>query len=174
MIVKALLYFKFLNRVILSIDLFLWYMRSLNLFLIDERLGPKILMINKMVIKYITDKLFLRLKILTFKIKDLFYGFLPLIGVSIVAFGITMQSILFHHDSFKLHNLLQLFNIAYWPIYGEISILSTIYNETCLENGSNEPPCLDSITVYSSYILLMIYMLFAGVMLINILIAMFR
>jgi hypothetical protein len=63
-----------------------------------------------------------------------------------------------------------IFNMAYWPIYGEMTILDVINKDSC-EDGEG---CLDLATQDSSYLLLMIYMVIANVLLINLLIAMFR
>ena len=87
------------------------------------------------------------------------------------AFGIALQAILFPGDEFTPKIFIEIFNMAYWPIYGEMVILETIEKDTC-EDGEI---CLDAATQGSiSYILLMIYMVIANVLLINLLIAMFR
>jgi len=38
-------------RIIFSVDLFIWYMRSLDIFAAVKRLGPKLVMIGEMVKK---------------------------------------------------------------------------------------------------------------------------
>ena len=101
-------------------------------------------------------------------------NFFIIILTFMISFGISLQAILFPKDSFSWSIFREILNIAYWPIYGEISILERINNETCFESGSIEPPCLDDLSFFSSYTLLMIYMIFASVLLINLLIAMFR
>ena len=58
---------------------------------------------------------------------------------------------------------------AYWPLYGQMSILDEI-NEHCSDDGS----CPEKTGIYFSYVALMIYMLVANVLLLNLLIAMFR
>ena len=88
-----------------------------------------------------------------------------------ILFGIALQAILFPGDEFTPKIFIEIFNMAYWPIYGEMVILETIEKDTC-EDGEI---CLDAATQGSiSYILLMIYMVIANVLLINLLIAMFR
>ena len=67
---------------------------------------------------------------------------------------------------------MEILNIAYWPIYGEMGILDTIKGDSCVEQ--NDEKCLESVTRASSFILLMIYMIVANILLINLLIAMFR
>lgn len=58
-------------------------------------------------------------------------------------------------------------NNAYWPIYGEIKILDDLHNE-----DETEPA--DPVGTGYSFILLMIYMIFVNILLVNLLIAMFR
>ena len=97
-------------------------------------------------------------------------GFFVIIGTFVLAFGIALQSILYPGDSFTPKIFIEIFNMAYWPIYGEMGILDIIKKGKC-EDGEI---CLDTATQASSFILLMIYMVIANVLLINLLIAMFR
>jgi hypothetical protein len=99
---------------------------------------------------------------------------LIIIATFVLAFGVSLQAILSPRNKFSPLIFIEILNIAYWPIYGEIRILNSINNETCLESGSTEPPCLDHLTFAASFILLMVYMVIASVLLINLLIAMFR
>ena len=76
-----------------------------------------------------------------------------------------MQAILLPGDKFKAKVFIDVFNIAYWQIFGDTGVLEKIKCE-------NEENC--TISQISSFILLMIYMVIANVLLINLLIAMFR
>ncbi len=62
---------------------------------------------------------------------------------------------------------------AYWPLYGEITILEEIFN-TKKECSRTDGECPEESGMYFSYIALMVYMVFANVLLLNLLIAMFR
>ena len=68
--------------------------------------------------------------------------------------------------------LRSLIDKAYWPLYGEMTILEEINNpdDQCSANDT----CPETTGIYFSYIALMIYMLIANVLLLNLLIAMFR
>lgn len=57
----------------------------------------------------------------------------------------------------------QLINLAYWPIYGEMT-----FNDLVLD------PSLSSESVFYSYLSTIIYVCIANVLLLNLLIAMFR
>ena len=64
----------------------------------------------------------------------------------------------------------EIFNKAYWPIYGEMKILSE-FTDSC---DNSDKPCPENSGIAFSFIFLMIYMVIANVLLINLLIAMFR
>lgn len=75
-------------------------------------------------------------------------------------------------NEFGFDLLKSLINKAYWPIYGEIFIMSEINWETnCTEGTENCPTKSGS---YYSFVFLIIYMIIANVLLLNILIAIFR
>ena len=130
-------------------------------------------MIRKMVFK-LKFQLIAKIKsILLLQFDDL-KDFLIIIGTFVVAFGIALQSILYQDVILTSNILIEILNIAYWPIYGEINVLDIINEDKCSAKNSNELTCTDSMTHLSSYILLMIYMVMANVLLLSLLIAMFR
>lgn len=89
-----------------------------------------------------------------------------------MAFGVSMHSIMYPKAIFSLKIVIEILNLIYWPIYGELGILKAINNEECGKMG--QPECLDEMTAVVSFILLMFYMIIASVLLINLLIAVFR
>ncbi len=103
--------------------------------------------------------------------KDLLY-FLIIILVFILAFAISIESILSPYDHFTTKVFTDFLDIAYWPIYGELDLLEGLY--ACL--NPTDKPCefKSNIAVYASVILLMVYMVMVSVLLLNLLIAMFR
>jgi transient receptor potential cation channel subfamily M member 2 len=139
------------SRIVLSIDLTLWYIRSLHFSLLFPSLGPKIVMMQKMI-------------------HDLKY-FMVILMTFVLGFGISLKAILFPSNEFNLETLLEIFNIAYWPIYGELALLETLNDEAC-KNGTLDD-CASRSSVITGYFILMIYMIIANVLLLNILIAMF-
>ncbi len=88
----------------------------------------------------------------------------------VLAFGIALQSILFPGNLLTPKIFLEIFNMAYWPIYGEMGILEIIKSDKCQDGEF----CLDQMTKAASFVFLMVYMVIANVLLINLLIAMFR
>ena len=95
--------------------------------------------------------------------------FSVVISTFLIAFGISLQAILSPHGESSSNLLLDILDIAYWPIYGEIKVLSKFENDACVGEK-----CLDSLSFGFSYMLVMVYMFISSVLLLNLLIAMFR
>ncbi len=90
----------------------------------------------------------------------------------LIGFGVALQALLKPRDYFSLSLLLEIpveiFNIAYWPIYGEIKILDD------LTKNLNYFEWLSVLRYVPSYFVLIIYVALASILLINILIAIFK
>ena len=97
-------------RILLAIDLCLWYIRTLDLFSAVKQLGPKLVMIGEMV-------------------HDLTF-FMIMITVFILAFGVPAYSLLFGIHEFSWHLPRKILNIAYWQIFGELGILEEIESKS--------------------------------------------
>ena len=78
-----------------------------------------------------------------------------IILVFVLAFGIALQAIIFPGDEFTPKIFIEIFNMAYWPIYGEMGILEIIKNDECKYGNL----CLDPTTKAASFLMLMIYMI---------------
>lgn len=143
---------KCLVRIILCIDLCIWYLRLLHVSVVFKSLGPKLVMIQKMV-------------------RDLMF-FISIIAIFVCCFGVTTQATLYPGNKLSFALLRSVLDKAYWPIYGEMKILEEI-GDCPKADGSNED-CPETSGIAFSYIGLMIYMVIANVLLINLLIAMFR
>ena len=90
------------------------------------------------------------------------------------AFGVVFQAIVKpEHFEFSssMKYLRNTINVAYWPIYGELQVLDDIKNQSC---SAKDEPCIDDFSYGFIYVLLMIYMIFGHVLLLNLIIAMFR
>lgn len=129
-------------------------MKLLHLSIVFKSLGPKLVMIQKMI-------------------QDLMF-FMCIIAIFVSAFGVTTQATLYpsrNQLNFKL--LRNVINKGYWPIYGEMKILDEL-GDCTYDPAFNKTTCPENSGVVFSYIALMIYMVIANVLLINLLIAMFR
>ena len=121
--------------------------------LVFKSLGPKLVMIKKMI-------------------KDLVF-FISIIAIFVCSFGITTHATIYPNSQLSISLFKSIIDKAYWPIYGEMKIFEhDLEKENCLND--TEQGCPETTGVAFSYIALMIYMVIANVLLINLLIAMFR
>ena len=102
-----------------------------------------------------------------FKIKDLKY-FLLILFNFIFAFGIALQAIMFPNEPPSLLIFIKIFNISYWPVYGQIDVLDEM--NKCYDNAE----CENLTEMLFAFLILMCYMIISSVLLINLEIAMFR
>ncbi|CAF4317460.1 unnamed protein product, partial [Adineta steineri] len=93
-------------RVLLALDLSIWYIRTLDMFSAIKRLGPKLVMIGEMV----NDMKF----------------YMVMLTVFILAFGVPSYSLMYGVQEFSFHTPRAIINLAYWQIFGEIEILGDI------------------------------------------------
>ncbi|XP_069052884.1 transient receptor potential cation channel subfamily M member 2 isoform X2 [Lepisosteus oculatus] len=154
------------GRIILCFGFIIFCLRLMAIFAVSKTLGPKIIIVKRMM-------------------KDIFF-FLFLLGVWVVAYGVAMQSILIHNET----QLNWIFRGAvyepYLTIFGNIpSRIDSVNfdNRTCSLNGDDPlmPKCpvlnADGTPAFPDWltiILLCVYLLFANILLLNLLIAMFN
>ena len=113
-----------------------------------------------------------------------------IIGTFTFAFGIALKAILIspkNIQNFKSSNesdignsfydatrffyldaFIDILEKAYWPFYGEIPVLDDI------RNAINRSTIEEQLSGYAAFLLLVIYMGFSSLLLVNIVIAMFR
>ncbi|CAF1365162.1 unnamed protein product, partial [Rotaria sordida] len=101
-------------RIILSFDLSVWFIRTLEMFTAVKLLGPKLVMISEMV-------------------HDLKF-FMIMFFVFILAFGVSFYSLIFGVQEFTWHLPRKIINLAYWHIFGEIQDLE-VFEENFKANG---------------------------------------
>ncbi|CAF4817676.1 unnamed protein product [Rotaria sp. Silwood1] len=95
-------------RIVWSIDISIWYIRSLEIFAAIKRLGPKLVMISEMI-------------------NDLKYYMILLI-VFIFGFGVSSHSLIYGTKQFTWHLPRDILHLSYWQIFGELDILSKFEN----------------------------------------------
>ncbi|RXM32084.1 Transient receptor potential cation channel subfamily M member 2 [Acipenser ruthenus] len=154
------------GRIILALDFNIWCLRLMAIFTVNKNLGPKIIIVKRMM-------------------KDIFF-FLFLLAVWVLAYGVANQAILIHNEE-RLDWIIR--GAVYEPyltIFGQIPsrIDNTDFDiSQCTVPGTdplkpkcpvlsdnNQPASPQWITI----ILLCIYLLFANILLLNLLIAMFN
>ncbi|XP_018580884.1 transient receptor potential cation channel subfamily M member 2 [Scleropages formosus] len=154
------------GKVILCIDFIVFSLRLMAIFIISKTLGPKIIIVRRMMM-------------------DMFF-FMFLLSIWVVAYGVAKQGILIDNED-RLNWILR--GAVYEPyltIFGNIptSIDNMAFDiSTCTLNGSNPlmPRCpvlnkdqTPAFPVWLTIILLCVYLLFANILLINLLIAIFN
>uniref|UniRef100_A0A3B3TNQ2 Transient receptor potential cation channel, subfamily M, member 4a n=1 Tax=Poecilia latipinna TaxID=48699 RepID=A0A3B3TNQ2_9TELE len=149
------------GRAVMAIDYMVFTLRLIHIFAIHKQLGPKIIILGKMV-------------------KDVFF-FLFFLGVWLMAYGVAHQALLFSYDPRSKWIFRRVFYRPYMHIFGQIPVhemdtdkleeLSCTYNHSEIEAGAE--PCMSTYANWLVVILLVIYLLFTNIVLVNLLIAMF-
>ncbi|XP_006898797.1 PREDICTED: transient receptor potential cation channel subfamily M member 4 [Elephantulus edwardii] len=158
-----------LGRAVLCLDFMIFTVRLLHIFTVNKQLGPKIVIVNKMV-------------------KDVFF-FLFFLGVWLVAYGVATEGLLRPKDRTLPDILRRVFYRPYLQIFGQIPqdemdvILMEHANctseEGFWENGFwvrtsiTGGSCVSTYANWLVILLLIIFLLVANILLVNLLIAMF-
>ncbi|MEQ2287182.1 Transient receptor putative cation channel subfamily M member 2, partial [Ameca splendens] len=154
------------GKIILCIDFVVFCLRLMAIFTISRTLGPKIIIVKKMMM-------------------DMFF-FMFLLSIWVVAYGVAKQGILIHNDS-RLDWIIR--GAVYEPyliIFGNFpeNIDNAHFNiESCSMNGTDplKPKCpvlnenqMPAFPEWLTIIMLCVYLLFANILLLNLLIAIFN
>uniref|UniRef100_A0A8C4E5U4 Transient receptor potential cation channel subfamily M member 4 n=1 Tax=Dicentrarchus labrax TaxID=13489 RepID=A0A8C4E5U4_DICLA len=149
------------GRAVMAIDYMVFTLRLIHIFAIHKQLGPKIIIVGKMM-------------------KDVFF-FLFFLAVWLTAYGVANQALLYSYDPRPNWILRRVFYRPYLHIFGQIPInemdadklgdMNCTNDTTRIEAG--EEPCMNTNANWLVVILLVIYLLFTNIVLVNLLIAMF-
>ncbi|KAL5010117.1 hypothetical protein ScPMuIL_012422 [Solemya velum] len=160
MILRALPYTDTMEaaRVILGLNLVSFFFRILHIFSVHKELGPKLVMIGRMV-------------------RDLTF-FVIILMVFIVSYAIAAYAILFPNSKLEWALIKNILRRPYWNLYGELSLneiedaVDCTYNET-LYNAGTMDRCPSAVGMVVVPIMMGVYMLMCNILLLNLLIAMF-
>ncbi|KAK7469456.1 hypothetical protein BaRGS_00036522, partial [Batillaria attramentaria] len=146
------------GRVLFSINLVQFFARLFYSFAINKELGPKIVMIRRMI-------------------TDLMWFFVILL-VFVFAYTVASEAILYPNTEMSMKLLYYLPRKAYWQIYGELFLDELEGDVECTNNrtlysGYKEQRCPSDIGQYMVPIMMAVYVLVTNVLLLNLLIAMF-
>lgn len=154
-----------LGRTVLCLDYMVFTLRLLHIFTVNKQLGPKIVIVNKMM-------------------KDVFF-FLFFLCVWLVAYGVATEGLLRPQDHDLPGILRRVFYRPYLQIFGQIPqedmdvALMNHVNCSSEEGFWAHPPGPQAgscVRVYANWLvvlLLIIFLLVANILLVNLLIAMF-
>ncbi|XP_072050607.1 transient receptor potential cation channel subfamily M member 3-like [Amphiura filiformis] len=138
-------------RVFLVTDIMVWYIRLLDIFSVHKIMGPYVNMIGKMC-------------------WDMVY-FTVILLVFLTSYGVARKSILYPSPTgtWNWDNLVDIFAIPYWQIYGELFMDDTGMLE-CRGEGS------EGCSLGAAFVpfVMSVYLLIANVLLLNMLIAIFN
>ncbi|XP_077993262.1 transient receptor potential cation channel subfamily M member 2-like [Glandiceps talaboti] len=143
------------SRCIWAVDVLFFYIRFLQFFSVHREIGPKLIMIGKMMV-------------------DLIF-FVGIVFVIMLGYGISVQAILYPLETRPSVVIPGIFYKSYFQVYGEL-FLDEIEgdndcsrNETIIMQGAARCPEYNSLVL----LLLALYMILSNVLLLNLLIAMF-
>ncbi|XP_023562452.1 transient receptor potential cation channel subfamily M member 4 [Octodon degus] len=154
-----------LGRTVLCLDFMIFTLRLLHIFTVNKQLGPKIVIVSKMM-------------------KDVFF-FLFFLCVWLVAYGVATEGLLRPQDRDLPNILRRVFYRPYLQIFGQIPqedmdvTLMTPMNCSSEEGTWAQPPGRQAgscVSLYANWLvvlLLVIFLLVANILLLNLLIAMF-
>ncbi|XP_051002991.1 transient receptor potential cation channel subfamily M member 5 isoform X1 [Acomys russatus] len=145
------------GRTVLAIDFMVFTLRLIHIFAIHKQLGPKIIIVERMM-------------------KDVFF-FLFFLSVWLVAYGVTTQALLHPHDGRLEWIFRRVLYRPYLQIFGQIPLDEI---DEARVNCSRHPLLLESSAscpnLYANWLvilLLVTFLLVTNVLLMNLLIAMF-
>ncbi|XP_059414184.1 transient receptor potential cation channel subfamily M member 4-like isoform X2 [Carassius carassius] len=149
------------GRAVLCVDYMVFTLRLIHIFAVHKQLGPKIIIVGKMV-------------------KDVFF-FLFFLGVWLMAYGVANQALLYSYDSRPGWITRRMFYRPYMHIYGQIPLdeidADKRHEKECTDNVTlihqGAEPCPQSDSNWLVLILLSVYLLVTNILLVNLLIAMF-
>ncbi|NXP69793.1 TRPM5 protein, partial [Ramphastos sulfuratus] len=150
------------GRTILAIDFMVFTLRLIHIFAIHKQLGPKIIIVERMM-------------------KDVFF-FLFFLSVWLIAYGVTTQALLHPNDSQVEWIFRRVLYRPYLQIFGQIPLdeidTSRMRSRNCTLNPlqslqEDSPTCPNSYANWLVILLLVIFLLVTNVLLMNLLIAMF-
>ncbi|XP_048061675.1 transient receptor potential cation channel subfamily M member 4a [Megalobrama amblycephala] len=149
------------GRAVMCVDYMVFTLRLIHIFAVHKQLGPKIIIVGKMV-------------------KDVFF-FLFFLGVWLMAYGVANQALLYSYDSRPSWVIRRVFYRPYMHIYGQIPLdeidADKRHEKQCTDNVTlihdGAEPCPQSDANWLVLILLSVYLLVTNILLVNLLIAMF-
>nr|XP_020644461.1 transient receptor potential cation channel subfamily M member 5 [Pogona vitticeps] len=150
------------GRTILAIDFMVFTLRLIHIFAIHKQLGPKIIIVERMM-------------------KDVFF-FLFFLSVWLIAYGVTTQALLHPDDSRAEWIFRRVLYRPYLQIFGQIPLdeidASRMNFGNCTSNPEESPlekffSCPNEYANWLVIVLLVVFLLVTNVLLMNLLIAMF-
>ncbi|KAM4651905.1 transient receptor potential cation channel subfamily M member 4 isoform 2-T2 [Discoglossus pictus] len=150
------------GRTILCFDFMVFTLRLIHIFAVNKQLGPKIIIVRKMM-------------------KDVFF-FLFFLGVWLIAYGVATEGLLHPNDMRLSWIFRRVFYRPYLQIFGQIPQEEMDASKIEAANCTDDPiaimmeiakPCPNTYANWLVILLLVVFLLVANILLLNLLIAMF-
>ncbi|XP_066564887.1 transient receptor potential cation channel subfamily M member 5 isoform X2 [Amia ocellicauda] len=149
------------GRAVLCVDFMVFTLRLIHIFAVHKQLGPKLIIVEKMV-------------------KDVFF-FLFFLGVWLLAYGVANEALLYPYEARPEWIFRRVFYRPYLHIFGQIPLDEIDAAKRTMKNCTTNheliklgaEPCTSGYANWLVIILLVIYLLVANIVLLNLLIAMF-
>ncbi|XP_065109447.1 transient receptor potential cation channel subfamily M member 4-like isoform X1 [Paramisgurnus dabryanus] len=150
-----------IGRGILCMDYMVFTLRLIHIFTVHRQLGPKIIILGKMI-------------------KDAFF-FLFFLGLWLSAYGVANQALLYTYDPSPDRLFRRVLYRPYLHIFGQIPVeeidTGKSWDRDCTDNltliDGGEEPCRDTTHNWLVVILLVVFLLVTNILLVNLLIATF-
>ncbi|KAM6951169.1 transient receptor potential cation channel subfamily M member 5-like [Aplochiton taeniatus] len=149
------------GRATLCVDYMVFTLRLIHIFAFHKQLGPKIIIVGKMM-------------------KDIFF-FLFFLGIWLMAYGVANQALIYPYDPRPAWIFRRVFYRPYLHIFGQIPVeeidVGNVWDQKCTHNvtlvEAGAEPCRSHYANWLVVVLLVVYLLVTNILLINLLIAMF-
>ncbi|CAF0980027.1 unnamed protein product [Brachionus calyciflorus] len=143
-------------RIIMAVDIILWFFKSLKAYTFLRQLGPKLYMIREMLVQ-------------------LAYFFL-IVLLFMFAFGVSTTALMFQNQALDKHLLKNVFLPAYFMIGGEYYTRTVIMDASSGQCSDSSPysECPEETGSSVALALYVIYLIFLNILLVNLLIAIFN
>lgn len=139
-------------RIFYCLTLATFFLRFMHVFFVNKNIGPKVIMIRRML----TDLLF----------------FVAILIVFILAYGVASHALRFPNAPVSWRLLKDVVYLPYWQMYGELFLENVEGNvDNCNSTAGSSNPCPRK--SWLAIILFAVYMIITNVLLLNLLIAMF-
>ncbi|XP_032807275.1 transient receptor potential cation channel subfamily M member 7-like isoform X2 [Petromyzon marinus] len=141
-------------KIVYSLDVIFWYVRLLDVFAVNQNVGPYIMMIGKMMANM--------------------FSIVIIMAIVLLSFGVARQAILFKEADPSWYLARNIVFQPYWMIFGEVYAPEIDACENIMKNNTDDeyPPCTTG--AFITPFLQAVYLFVQYIIMVNLLIAFFN
>ncbi|CAM9907567.1 unnamed protein product [Lampetra planeri] len=141
-------------KIVYSLDVIFWYVRLLDVFAVNQNVGPYIMMIGKMMANM--------------------FSIVIIMAIVLLSFGVARQAILFKEADPSWYLARNIVFQPYWMIFGEVYAPEIDACENIMKNSTDDeyPPCTAG--AFITPFLQAVYLFVQYIIMVNLLIAFFN